>query len=70
MKEIAKYDYIVFSKEFSLFARGKGDIDKALNSLPKQTPMAVLEKFRLNFKIEEDQDSAAIQQYKENIQSF
>lgn len=24
MKEIAKYDYIVFSKEFKLFARGQG----------------------------------------------
>lgn len=55
MKEIAKYDYIVFSKEFKVFARGKGEIDKVLFALPKQTPMAVLEKYRLNFKIDEDQ---------------
>jgi len=39
MKEIAKYDYIVYSKEFKVFARGKGEIDKVLFSLPKQTPM-------------------------------
>ena len=39
MKEIAKYDYIVFSKEFKVFARGKGEIDKVLYALPKQTPM-------------------------------
>ena len=54
MKEIAKYDYIVFSKEFKVFARGKGEIDKVLFALPKQTPMQVLEKYRLNFKLRED----------------
>jgi hypothetical protein len=25
MKECAKYDYIIYSKEFKLFARGTGD---------------------------------------------
>jgi len=35
MKECSKYDYIIYSKEFSLFSRGKGDIDKALNALPR-----------------------------------
>lgn len=60
MKEIGKYDYIIFSKEFKVFARGKGEIDKVLFSLPKQTPMQVLEKYRLNFKIEEGQDVAAL----------
>lgn len=35
MKEIAKYDYIIFSKEFKVFARGKGEIDKVLYALPK-----------------------------------
>ena len=54
MKEIAKYDYIVFSKEFKVFARGIGEIDKVLFALPKQTPMQVLEKYRLNFKLSED----------------
>lgn len=39
MKEIAKYDYIVFSKEFKIFARMKGEVDKILFALPKQTPM-------------------------------
>ena len=54
MKEAAKYDYIVFSKEFKVFARGKGEIDKVLYALPKQTPMQVLEKYRVNFKLDED----------------
>ena len=39
MKEIAKYDYIVFSKEFKIFARMKGEVDKILFALPMQTPM-------------------------------
>jgi len=67
MKEIGKYDYIVYSKEFKVFARGKGEIDKVLQSLPRQTPMQVLEKYRLNFKIDEKQDSQSMQQYKERI---
>lgn len=54
MKELAKYDYLTHSKEFRIFARDKGDIDKILNNLPKQTPMQVLEKYRLNFNIDED----------------
>jgi hypothetical protein len=53
-KEIAKYDYIVFSKEFKVFARGKGEIDKVLFAMPRQTPMQVLEKYRLNFQIDEE----------------
>jgi len=54
LKECAKYDYIIYSKEFKVFARGKGEVDKVLQSLPKQTPLQVLEKYRLNFQINED----------------
>lgn len=70
MREIAKYDYIIFSKEFKVFARGKGEIDKVLYALPKQTPMQVLEKYRLNFKIDEEQDESEVLKCKENIQKF
>jgi hypothetical protein len=70
MKEIAKFDYIVYSKEFKVFARGKGEIDKVLQALPKQTPMQVLEKYRLNFKIDEDQDANAMNTYKDRIMVF
>lgn len=70
MKEIAKYDYIVYSKEFKVFARGKGEIDKVLTALPKQTPMQVLEKYRLNFTIDEDQDATQMNIYKERIMIF
>lgn len=60
MKELAKYDYLIHSKEFKIFARDKGDLDKILNNLVKQTPMQVLEKYRLNFNVEEDQAPSAI----------
>jgi len=70
MKEISKFDYIIFSKEFKVFARGKGEIDKTLFALPKQTPMQVLEKYRLNFKIDEDQESTEINKCKDKIMVF
>jgi hypothetical protein len=53
LKELARFDHLVHSKEFKIFAREKGDIEKILNSLVRQTPMQVLEKYRLNFQIEE-----------------
>ena len=33
LKEVAKYDYLIQSKEFKIFARDKGDIEKVLGSL-------------------------------------
>lgn len=42
MKELAKYDYLTQSKEFKIFARDRGDLDKILNNLIKQTPEQVL----------------------------
>lgn len=56
MKELAKYDYLIHSKEFKIFARDKGDIGKILNTLLKQTPKQILEKYRLNFNVDEDQE--------------
>ena len=70
MKEIAKYDYIVYSKEFKVFCRGKGEIDKVLFALPKQTPMQVLEKYRLNFKINEEEESTVLNKCKDKILAF
>lgn len=69
MKECGKYDYIIYSKEFKVFARGKGEIDKVLQSLPRQTPMQVLEKFRFNFSVDEEigNDQKMMKVYKERI---
>lgn len=70
MKEIAKYDYIIFSKEFKIFSRGKAEVDKVLQAMPKQSPMQVLEKYRLNFQIDEEQDAGQMNTYKERIMFF
>jgi hypothetical protein len=35
MKEISKYEYITNSVEFKTFSRGKGEVDKLLDKLPK-----------------------------------
>jgi hypothetical protein len=39
MKEIAKFDYLTNSREFKVFTRERGDIEKTLNSMLKQTPL-------------------------------
>ena len=70
MKELARFDYLLNSKEFKIFAREKGDIEKILSALLKQTPMIILEKYRLNFKIEEDHDANGMQRCKETIMDF
>ena len=70
MKEIGKHDYIIHSREFKLFARERGEVEKILSALPKQTPMQVLEKYRLNFNVDEDQEPHQLQRYKENIIEF
>lgn len=39
MKEIAKFDYLVQSREFKVFARDRGDIEKILTSMLRQSPL-------------------------------
>lgn len=70
MKEIAKFDYLTNSNEFKVFARERGDIEKILSSMLRQTPLQVLEKYRQNFNINENQDVGDLAQYKENIINF
>jgi hypothetical protein len=70
LRELAKYDFIVESKEFKIFSRGVGEIDEALTKLPKQSALAILEKYRLNFKIDEDQDQQEMTRYREKINVF
>ena len=49
MKEVAKFDYLTQSREFKVFTRERGDIEKTLNSMLKQSPMQILEKYRSCF---------------------
>ena len=71
MKELAKFDYLTQSKEFKVFARDRGDIDKILGSMTRQTPIQILEKYRQHFNIDDSSmDAADLAQYKENIINF
>ena len=54
MKDIAKHEYIQKSSEFKVFTRSKGEVDKFLEKMQKQTPMELLTKYRQSFKIDED----------------
>lgn len=70
LKEIGKQEFILMSPEFKIFSRGQGDIEKLLGALPKQSPGQILEKYRNSFKIDEEQDSAAVETYKDRIMNF
>ena len=70
LREIGQYDYLVESKEFKIFARGTGEVTDELNKLPPQAPIQILEKYRLNFKIDEDQPAAELARYKDKINIF
>lgn len=35
MKELAKFDYLIYSKEFKIFTRQQGEISKVLTTLTK-----------------------------------
>lgn len=70
MKEISKYEYLIFSQEFKIFTRDHGDIEKVLLQMPRQTPMMILEKYRLNFQLEENRQGSEVAKFKENIREF
>ena len=61
MKELAKFEYLTESKEFKVFAREKGDIDKILGAMLRQTPLQILEKYRQQFNINEVYDASDMQ---------
>ncbi len=38
IQECAKYEYLIESKEFKIFARQAGEITEQMERLPKQSP--------------------------------
>jgi len=70
LREIAGYDYLIESKEFKVFARGTGEVTAELEKMPPQSPIQILEKYRLNFKIDEDQANSETARYKDKINIF
>lgn len=71
MRECGKYEYLMESKEFKIFTRqNSGEVDGVLKSLPKQTPLNILEKYRITFKISEDCDNSELTRYREKVNIF
>lgn len=55
VRECSKYEFIVESREFRLFARNTaGEVDVILYKLQRQTPTQILEKYRINFQLVEE----------------
>ena len=63
-KECAKYDYIIGSKEFEIFTRGSGEVDKILSTMPKQKPADILKKYREVFNVNEASDTDKMEDFK------
>lgn len=70
IREICNFDFLIESKEFQIFAHGSGEVTKILEDMPKQSPTEILERYRLNFSIDEDQAHSEIARYKEKINIF
>ena len=49
IKQLSHFTYLIESKEFEIFARGKGDVTSLLESLEPEHPADILKKFRLSF---------------------
>ena len=47
--ELAKYSYLVESREFQIFARGEGEQTANFEALVRETPMFTLNKYRACF---------------------
>jgi len=44
--ECSKFEFIINCKEFRIFARQAGEVGDTLERLPRESPSAILEKFR------------------------
>lgn len=53
-----------------MFTRGVGEVINALEKLTKQKPSEILEKYRQNFKIDEDVENSTMNAYRDRINNF
>ena len=67
IRQISHFDYLLECREFQIFSRGQGEVTSQLDGLDPQRPIEILEKYRLNFSIDEDQAASELLVYKEKI---
>lgn len=58
--ECSKFEFIINSEEFKIFAFQAGEVGDSLERMKKQRPQEILEKYRLWFKIDEQLDSQTL----------
>ena len=62
LRKVANLPHILNSDEFKIFSRPSGDVEKMLNMLPKMTPEALVERYKLSLHIDEFPDEALVKQ--------
>ena len=53
LRKIAKYDFLLNSEEFAMFARPQGEIEKMLNKIPRLPTGTIIERIRTVTEINE-----------------
>ena len=56
LKQVGRVEYLLNSEEFKLFARPTGDVERAINALPRASPEYILERMRMTLKVNENKD--------------
>jgi sorting nexin-1/2 len=70
IRECAKFEFILESQEFKIFARQSGEVGETLEKLGAQTPGQILDKYRNCFKVTEEIDNSEVARYREKINIF
>lgn len=70
LKKIGGLPHLLNSDEFKIFSRPSGDVEKMLAMLPKMTPSALVERYKLVLHIDEFPDEFMVKQCREIINEF
>lgn len=62
LRRIGQLPHLLNSDEFKLFARPSGEIEKMLAMMPKQSPLQLVERFKLQLNIDEFPDDFLVKQ--------
>lgn len=65
-----RIDHIIKSQEFKIFSRPSGEIEKALELLPKMTPELLYERLTTEYEFKEEEDLVEIKENEAVINSY
>ena len=70
LRKIGQLPHLLNSDEFKLFARPSGEIEKMLAMMPRLSPEAIVERFKLHLHVDEFPDDFLVKQCREVINDF